>query len=366
MNSTFSLPTSVIFGCDVITENAALFSNYGRRALIVTGKNSAKLSGALDLVTAALASQQIAWDIFDEIAVNPTIESVRAGGERAREVEADFVIGIGGGSPLDAAKAIALLALNDLPGEELFGGNYESVLPIIAIPLTSGTGSEVTPYSILTDNSLGNKRNLAHPLLFPAVALLEPALTASLSREQTIYTALDAFSHAFEGLLSNKASLLSDALAYESIALIGQCREALGGSSYDYELREKLAYASMLAGMVIAHTGTTGIHAMGYGLTYHKSIDHGRANALLMTPFLRFLEAGNSAKIGRALGAFGVDSLDALESTIATLLDERLSLTDDEIELFADNAAKAGNIVNSTPHPDRARIVELYREACGR
>lgn len=146
-----------------MSEKTAMFSQIGKKALIVTGKNSAKLSGALDDVKYALEKNNIEYVIFDKVMSNPTVECVYDGAETAMEEEVDFVIAIGGGSPMDSAKAIALLAVSDIERKNLFDGNIgNKALPMIHIPTTAGTGSEVTPYAILTNHENRQKRVLRH------------------------------------------------------------------------------------------------------------------------------------------------------------------------------------------------------------
>ena len=151
MNWQWLVPTKVFYGDEVIINNASVLKGLGKKAMIVTGQGgSAKRNGSLSDVTEALESMNIKWELFNAVEANPSIETIHKGADFAKNHEVDFVIGIGGGSPLDAAKAIAVLALNDVSDEELFALKFDNVLPIVAIPTTAGTGSEVTPYSIIT------------------------------------------------------------------------------------------------------------------------------------------------------------------------------------------------------------------------
>ena len=187
----FSLPTHVFLETDAVAHHAALFAR-GKKAMIVTGRTSAKRNGAQDDVVAALAQHQIPYVLYDAVPSNPDIETCYEGARIAKEAGADFVIAIGGGSPMDAGKAIALLAASPLSRDQLFTGPYTAALPLIHIPTTSGTGSEVTPYAILSDDEAQTKRSIATPLLFPQVALLDPKYQAQLPHRTTVNTALDA------------------------------------------------------------------------------------------------------------------------------------------------------------------------------
>jgi len=260
---TYFMPTKVFFGRDCVSRQGQVIATAGKRALVVTGKNSARKCGALDDITFCLKENGIGFDLFDEVEANPSIATARLAGKRARDFNADMIIAVGGGSPLDAGKAAALLALNDFTDDALFSADDTMpVLPVIAVPTTAGTGSEVTPYSILTDMNLQTKRNLRSEKLFPVLAYLDPRYTELLPRDITCYTAIDALTHAIEGYLSSRHTPLTDVLALESIRLLGENLPGLSRSLPDSTGREKLLMASLFAGIVIARTGTTILHAM--------------------------------------------------------------------------------------------------------
>ena len=176
MEFKFSMPAELIFGTGVIRKNTHKLK-LGEKALIVTGKNSARLSGALDDVLFALEQEDTEYCIFDKVVNNPTLENVSAGAVFGKTNGADFVIAIGGGSPMDAAKAIAALMTNDVEPIELIGNIPKNKsMPIIAIPTTSGTGSEVTPYSVLTVPSMKTKKSFYSPTSFPAICICRSIL----------------------------------------------------------------------------------------------------------------------------------------------------------------------------------------------
>jgi alcohol dehydrogenase class IV len=156
----FQLPTTIYHEDNCIKNNNTIFSKCGKKAIIITGRYSAKACGALDDITSVLEEQGISYIIFNEVENNPSIETIERASISAKKFGADFVIGIGGGSPIDAAKAIAVLTANEMTGEELFNNNFENVLPIIAVPTTAGTGTEVTPYSVLINNNKKSKLRL--------------------------------------------------------------------------------------------------------------------------------------------------------------------------------------------------------------
>jgi alcohol dehydrogenase class IV len=363
MEFRYYMPVKTFFGRNCIEKNGGEFSLLGRKAMIVTGKSSAEKNGSLGDVKKTLDKLKISYVHYNKIEPNPTIETVRDAALFAGKSGADFIIGIGGGSPLDAAKAIAVLAVNDIDDDTLFSGVYRrKPLPIAAIPTTAGTGSEVTPYSILSYAKISNKKSIASDAIFPAIAFLDPAYTGTLSSETTINTAVDALSHAIEGYLSVKATGVIKPYALESIRLIGECIPELRMDKVKDEIREKLLYASMLAGIVIAHTATTAVHAMGYPLTYHRNIDHGRANGLVLHHYLKFLEP-TIEKVKHLLDAMGMKNTDEFGKAIDTLLGEKEKLSDSEIELFTKTAMTGKNIANTNPQPEAKDIRKIFEDS---
>lgn len=357
----FFMPTKVFLGKDCMIENAVQLKTLGKKAFIVTGKSSAKANGSLACVQAALEAGGIAYSVFDRILSNPSIELVREAAIEARGAGADFIIGIGGGSPMDAAKAIAILAANEIDDTVLFSGPYpQPVLPVVAVPTTAGTGSEVTQYSILTNDALQTKTSIANEAIFPQMAFLDASYTEHLPSHVTVNTAIDALSHAVEGYLSAKATNISDILAAESMTILGKCLKALDGK-VDFAVREQLLYASMLAGMVIAHTGTTALHSMGYSLTYFRDIDHGRANGLLMYEYLEFIAVEHGSRVDKMVSLMGMNSLEELKTCLDNLLGDKESISENEIKQFSAKAIQAKNILNTirtSSQEDLAGIIE--------
>lgn len=366
--SKYYMPTRIIKGKDCIIQNSNFFKTLGKKALIVTGAQSAKANGSENDVRTALELEGIDYVLYDKVMNNPTISCVYEGSHLAADSKADFIIAIGGGSPMDAGKAIALLAAQDVAEENLFANNFKNiVLPIVAVPTTAGTGSEVTQYSILTNHNAQTKTSIASDLLFPNVAFLDATYTLDLPIEVTINTAIDALSHAIEGMLSIRSSTISNILALESIRMIKGCipvmLEVLQSGEIkkiDFYQREQLLQASCLAGMVIAQTGTTIVHAMGYSLTYFKNIDHGRANGLLLGEYLRLVEKGKPELVGRILESLDLFYIDDFKSLINSLLRRNEALDIEEINHYSKIAIKSKNLTNSIVKPDEEGIREIF------
>lgn len=362
MNITYQMPTKVIMGEGCVRANAALLAEMGKKALIVTGACSAKANGSQDDVLAALTQNGQSYAVYDKVMSNPTIACAYDGAAFAKSQGCDFVIAIGGGSPMDAAKAMALLARQDIPEPALFSGQYgPDVLPMVHIPTTAGTGSEVTPYAILTNDAAQTKTSLASPLLFPKIALLDARYMSGLPLNVTINTAVDALSHLVEGMLTVRANTVTGILAAEGMKNIAFCFGAMKQNALASDIREKLLYASMLGGVVIANTGTTVVHAMGYALTYFKNIDHGRANGLLMPAFFDFIQKNASVKVSEILSLMGFLSVEAFKSTMMELLGEKEKLTIQEIEKFSEITMKAKNIKNTIVSLSKDDIINIYK-----
>jgi alcohol dehydrogenase class IV len=283
------MPVRCIYGKDAVTENSSLFKGLGSRCLIVTGKHAAKASGALDDACKALEKEGIAYAVFDEITANPLLSSCRKAGEKAREINADFILGIGGGSPQDSCKAIAIYATNpDLSELDIYKRVYNNPpLPVALIGTTAGTGSEVTAVSVLTNDETGVKKSIKGPDCYAKISFCDPKYTYSVPLEQTISTALDAFAHAAEGFFTAKCEGIERLYAEKCIPSLYSCLKALAqGDEITEDLRDELYYGSIYAGLVINTCGTAFPHPMGYVLTENYGVLHGTACAAFYSPFL--------------------------------------------------------------------------------
>jgi len=350
----FFMPTKVFYGKDVVLKNRELLQSLGSIFLIITGKSSQK-NGSLEDLKDALEGKHVY--IFDETPENPPLEIVP---EIAKMYEdAEVVIGLGGGSPMDTAKAVAVLLENPhLSAEELYDKNkYNNAKPIVCIPTTAGTGSEVTQYSVLTVN--GRKRGFSHECIFPKISFVDYKYTITLSRELTLSTALDALSHAMEGYLSLRATPFSDTLAMESMKIIKTVLPKLLDDTENEHYRERITFASTIAGIVIAQTGTTIAHALGYPLTTEKGVKHGLATAIFLPYELKIAKKHSFVKANDVLNLFD-DSLHEFLSLLSVKLN--IKVTDEEINSWAKTVASASHLAVTPGEYNIDIITDAYKE----
>jgi len=309
-NFEFYLPTRINFGPGVVEKVGEEAKLLGKRAFVVTGRKSARKMGFLEKVGKSLKKQEIAPISFEKVEPNPSIQTAQEGANLAKKERCDLIIGLGGGSPMDTAKVISLLLTNPSPLSKYFGKDKVKfpTLPLIEIPTTAGTGSEVTPYAVITDiEDSHQKKIIADSHLFPNKALVDPELTLSLPFSITSDTGIDVLSHAVESYTSNRSYPLSEMIALRSVKLLGKYLPYVIDNPKDIESRSKVLYASMLAGIAIAQTGTTLVHAMGYRLTSDLNLAHGRANGLLL-PWVWELDLpGNFEKFANLTKSLGED-----------------------------------------------------------
>ena len=362
MNSyQFFMPTLVISGPDIFESARPYFSLFGKKAFIMTGPSSAEKCGVLRDCLKILEQEGILYRHWNKVRPNPTVEEAREAARSARDFSADFIIALGGGSPMDAAKAAAILSGSDLTDDQLFSlKQFPRVLPVIAVPTTAGTGSEVTPYSVLTNRKENTKTSISSPQIYPRLALLNAEYTRDLPFDITAATAADAVSHSIEGYLSRRSAPVVRCLALESLRQAASPLAKLySRETLSVPDREALLYASMLAGVVIAQTGTVLVHAMGYSLTYFKNIDHGRGNGLLLGPFLDYTAVSRPEDVRNLLSALGAENTEDFKKLMNGIL-EPVHLTGKEISQFVGQVLETRNVANTDPVPTKEDIESLY------
>jgi alcohol dehydrogenase class IV len=282
----------------------------GQKVLIVTDPGIVG-AGLLEQARPSLIKAGIEEILFDQVEPDPRIVVVDQALSLLKAEKCDAVIGLGGGSSLDIAKLTAAMALNPGHISDYFGVDLltRPGLPLVCIPTTAGTGSEVTPIAILSDEAEHLKKGVVSPYLFPGLALLDPVLTLGVPPMVTAFTGMDALIHAIEAYTSVNANDLTDHLAIRAIELIsGHLLKAFARGE-DLEARGKMLEGSLLAGMAFANAGVTAVHAFAYPLggEFHH-ISHGLANSVMLLPVLRFNMLGNLAKFADIAAALGLDT----------------------------------------------------------
>ncbi|WP_305767085.1 iron-containing alcohol dehydrogenase family protein [Candidatus Epulonipiscium viviparus] len=360
MEFIFEMPTKIVAGANCIVTHSELLRR-GKTALIVTGKSSAKKNGAYADVVAALTKEKITHILFDQVEENPSLETL----ERAKNMAAtaDFVIGIGGGSPLDAAKGIAIMLKHpDIGADNLIGGEKLDAVPVIAVPTTAGTGSEVTQYAIFTDHKRKTKINYGHKV-FPEVAFLDATYMLNMPLGITRYTALDALSHLVESYLNTKSNAMSEVYVRMGLELLATCFKPLLSGNLSLEIRQKLLLASTYGGIAIAQTGTSLPHTCGYSLTYYENMPHGASNAILYRAYLQSFE--NQERVNDILQWLNQANIDELGDIIELLLAEyKIHCLEQDLKKYTD--ITFSNKTKLTNHPENATwdmIFDIYKKS---
>lgn len=339
----FNMPTKIYSERDCVVKYAKEWTAVGSRALIVTGKSSAK-NGALDDVIKALEETGRTYYVYDETEENPSIEMVMKVREIGVKEKVDFVIGIGGGSPMDAAKAIALMiAERDKGADFLYRNEAGKALPVIEIPTTCGTGSEATPYAILTIHEKRTKAGIPHRI-YPVFALIDGKYLMSMPRSILVNTAVDALGHFIESYVNTNATDFSRMLCEYGMSVWSSTKNVLIGADVTVEECDRLLFASALAGMAITHTGTALPHGLSYYLTYENGVPHGKAVGYFLPGYLA---QANTVVRKKVLNLIGFPDIQYFESFIRKLIgkmEAEDALIDSAIAGMLSNAAKLKNV----------------------
>lgn len=316
----YYMPTKVYQEKNAVKQHGDEMVAYGKKALIVTGAHSSKQNGALRDVTDVLETHSVEYIIYDRIGENPSIRMVMDAADIGRDQGADFVIGIGGGSPMDAAKAIALMILNrDSSQEVLYQPMALRALPVVEVPTTCGTGSEVTPYAVLTREDIQTKQSISHRI-FPKLALVDPGYLKAAPKSVLTNTAIDALGHLIESYFHANATEYSRMFAVQGMEVWGMTRDILLGIEPEDEDYDRMMLASSLAGMAIAHTGTSLPHGLSYYLTCHKGIPHGKAVGYFLPGYLHLFAEEMDVEVTMVLRMLGFGSLEQFAGFIRECL----------------------------------------------
>ncbi|NDG70546.1 MAG: iron-containing alcohol dehydrogenase [Proteobacteria bacterium] len=385
MASSFNIPSSVIIGGGASAELLPQLRRLGaKRVLVVTDAFMVK-SGVVARLIAPLQEGGIETAVFDGVQPDPTVQNVRDGLALYRSSGAEAVVAIGGGSPLDAGKAISILTNNPEPLADYMG--YHKIpkagAPLLAIPTTAGTGSEVTKVAVITDTERDVKMMILDQHLLPVVALVDYELTLSMPAPLTAHVGVDTLTHGIEAYVSRKASEMTDPIALSCIRLAATHLVKAWEETGNLAAREGMMLSATQGGMAFANSSVCLVHGMSrpLGLLFH--IPHGLSNAMLLPAVTRFSLPGAEtryATVARTMGLCAADASDAsaaaslvegLEKLNARLevprirdfKDATLEVFEAALEKMASDALASGSPANNPVVPTASEIVQLYREA---
>jgi len=383
MSTQVILPRVMQVGEGASEQVATVLASLGcSRPLIITDKMMVQL-GYVDRIQQSLAQHSLTADVFDDTVPEPTVSSIQSGVARVREGDYDCIIALGGGSPIDSAKAIGILGK--------FGGEMRDYkfprlvnlagLPIIAVPTTAGTGSEVTRFTIITDETNDEKMLCVGIGFMPVAALVDYNLTLSLPKRITADTGIDALTHAMEAYVSRKANPYSDSQALSAMRLIGPNLRRAYHDGADKEAREAMMLGSTLAGVAFSNASVALVHGMSrpIGAAFH--VPHGLSNAMLLPSVTEYSIPAAAVRYADCARAIGVaNQADSTEEANRKLLDELRALNDelevptpelfgiDRTEFFelmptmAEQALQSGSPGNNPRVPSAEDIIGIYRQ----
>lgn len=312
------MPTYVLNEKNCVQNHGKELCSLGTNALIITGKSSSLKNGSLNDVKKALNSNEIPYTIFNSVEENPSLETVIEAASIGIQNKVDFVVGIGGGSPLDASKAIAMLIANPNKKEcILFETEPYPHLPLACIPTTAGTGSEVTPYSILTIHKEKTKKGITQKI-FPAYAFTDSSYLKTASQNGLINTAVDTLAHLIESFLNTNSNFYNRIYSEKGLKLWGSIKEDLLNYQITDLTYDILMNASTLGGIAITHTGTSIPHGLSYDITYQLGVPHGKSVGLFLSSFVSTYE--RSEDVEKLLSYLGFSNSSQLKDYLNALL----------------------------------------------
>jgi alcohol dehydrogenase class IV len=375
MNFSCYLPANILFGYGAVEKLGGECASWGHRALVVTGKTSAKKSGLLDRALDLLKKSGLESVVFSEAEPNPTTTVVYRGVECLRKTDCDILVALGGGSIIDCAKGIAFAAKN--PGnltDYIFGRKVPGeALPLVAVPTTCGTGSEANGFSVLTDPDTGDKKSLRCVSIVPRRAIIDPELMTTMPRGILAGVGFDALCHCMEAWLSAIGAPISDLYALEGIRLVHESLLPLYRGEGGKAEWEKLSWASALGGMAIGIAGVTAPHGLEHPASGLRNLTHGRGLASLTPPVIDRSAAAAPAKyaaISRLLGGRDEGDCAGVVRKLLADLDLAIGLGDqgirrEDVDWMAENALKvsAAGIANHPVKFGLEEIREIYRSA---
>lgn len=377
MASQFFMPSQNVLGPGALDTAIEQIATLGlKKALIVTDKPLATLGFAADLAN-RLQAKGISSEVFDEVQPNPTVGNVNAGLARLKALGADCIFSLGGGSSHDCAKGIAILATNGGKIEDYEGLDKSSKpqLPLVAVNTTAGTASEMTRFTIITDEERHVKMAIVDKHVTPTFSVNDPKLMENMPASLTAATGMDALTHAIEAYVSTAATPITDACAVKAIELIAKYLPVAVKSPKDAEAREQMAYAQLLAGMAFNNASLGYVHAMAHQLGGFYNLPHGVCNALLLPHVESFnLRAAKARldEVGAILSANNADlkGLSVIEA-IKKLADmvgipkslRELGVKEEDFKTLAENAMKDVCGLTNPVQPTLEEVIGIFKAA---
>lgn len=373
MEFNYFLPVNIVFGSGKVLETGELTRPYGKKALIVTGKSSAKKSGLYDKVNDSLKAAGLETVLFDKVSQNPLTTTAQEGADFAKANGCDVVVAIGGGSIMDCAKAIAFLSKNDGDINDYIYNRLRSddALPLVLIPTTCGTGSEGNGFAVLTNPDNGDKKSLRCNAIVAKVSIVDPECMMTMPKKVLASVTFDALCHNIEAYTSKIAQPLTDALSLYAIELIANNLVSVYNGTGNKKEWENITMASTIGGMVINTAGVTLAHGMEHPASGLKNIVHGQGLAALTPVVIDASYKGDEEKFGNIAKIFGgksaADCADKIRELLKAIdLECKLSgIAEEDIPWMAENCMKvsAAGVANNPVVFTQEEIAEIYRKA---
>ncbi len=381
MEFTYKLPTDITFGPGSIKAIPEKAKEVGANHAFVVTDKGVKAAGILDKILKLLDEAQIKATVFDRLEKEPTVLSIGDATKELAKSGAQVVIGVGGGTSMDTAKAAAFLVTNggcilDYVGVEKV---KKPGLPVIAVPTTAGTGSELTRFIVFTGVDVRTKLTVGSYLTMAKYAILDPELTLTLPPKVTAGTGMDALTHAIESYVNTTAHHISEPLAMRAIELVAKSLRKAVAKGTNLQAREDMLAASALAALAFNSTRLGIVHAMSQPAGGHFDIPHGISNAIMLPPVMEYNLMGNIEKYIDIAVAFGEDiefltPMEAAAKSVKAIRDlmedigitERLGdfgVKESDLDMLADEALTSGNVPLNPRFPSKADIIEIYKKA---
>ena len=377
---SFSIPQDIIVGKGSLKKLPEVAGKLGgTHGFIISGPHLNKI-GIVSSCAQALEAVGIKVDTYTETEGNPSVETVDKAANAFKESGADFIVALGGGSPMDVAKAVGVVAKYGGSITEYEGGGKVpgDIIPLIAIPTTAGTGSEVTAFSVITDHSRNYKLTVFSYKLIPAYAILDPELLTTAPVSVAAACGIDAMVHALEAYISKAASPFSDAMAEKSLELIGKNIRRYVADRTDIEAAEGMLVGSLFAGIAFSWARLGDVHAMSHPVSAFFDVPHGVANAILLPTIVEYnalADHGKYLKIYNYISKIPVPEEEFEPFMLVDLLVElneqlgipaslsEVGVTEDKFDAMADDAMKSGNIAVNPRSTTKKDVLSLYKKA---